>query len=171
MTGVRGGLTLGVADLLRRPGQHREESLDAVLEGLRVLGSEVPHGATVHLDLRLESVNQAVVVKGTTVAPWAGECRRCLRPVTATLTAPILEVYEADPKDGETQPIRGTQIDVEPAAREAVLLELPLAPLCGDDCAGLCPTCGVDRNDVGCGCPSEPPDHRWAGLDGLRLEE
>jgi uncharacterized protein len=155
-----------VADLLHRPGQRREESLDAVLDGLEVLGSKVPVGEAVHLDLALESVNAGVVVKGTTAAPWVGECRRCLAAVTATLLAPVLEVYEANPVDGQTQPLlQGAQIDIEPVAREAVLLELPLAPLCRPDCAGLCPQCGADRNEVGCGCRLELHDPRWAGLD------
>ena len=165
-----GGLTVGVADLLRRPGQWREESLEALVDGLRVTGSEVPEGAPVHLDLRLESVNEGVVVKGTTAAPWVGECRRCLRPVEATLSAPILEVFEISATEGETRSLLGTSIDLEPVAREAVLLELPLAPLCRDDCAGLCPQCGTDRNLTDCACPTDDVDPRWAGLNDLRFE-
>ncbi len=162
---------LGVGDLLARPGERRDESLDAVLDGLRVLGSKVPEGAPVHLELHLQSVNTGVVVKGTTAAPWVGECRRCLRPVEATLSAPILEIYEPDPTEGETQPLQGDHIDVEPVAREAVLLELPLAPLCRHDCAGLCPECGADLNQGACGCAVDQSDPRWAALDDLRFEE
>ena len=166
-----GGLLLGVGDLLARPGERRNESLDAVLDGLRVLGSKVPEGAPVHLELHLQSVNTGVVVKGTTAAPWVGECRRCLRPVEATLTAAILEIYEPDPTEGETQPLQGDHIDVEPVAREAVLLELPLAPLCRHDCAGLCPECGADLNQGACGCALDQSDPRWAALDDLRFDE
>ena len=166
-----GRLLLGVGDLLARPGERRDESLDAVLDGLRVLGSKVPEGAPVHLELHLQSVNTGVVVKGTTAAPWVGECRRCLRPVEATLTAAILEIYEPDPTEGETQLLRGDHIDVEPVAREAVLLELPLAPLCRHDCAGLCPQCGADLNQGTCGCAVEQSDPRWSALDDLRFEE
>ncbi|HEV2766148.1 MAG TPA: DUF177 domain-containing protein [Acidimicrobiales bacterium] len=166
-----GGLLLGVGDLLARPGERRDESLDAVLDGLRVLGSKVPEGAPVHLELHLQSVNTGVVVKGTTAAPWVGDCRRCLRPVEATLTAAILEIYEPDPTEGETQPLQGDHIDVEPVAREAVLLELPLAPLCRHDCAGLCPECGADLNQGACGCAVDQSDPRWAALDDLRFDE
>lgn len=171
MIGRPEGITLVVADLLRSPGQRREESLDAVLDDLRVLGSSVPEGTPVHLELQIESVNEGVVVKGTTAAPWVGECRRCLRPVGATLSAPILEVYEASPVEGETQPLLGAQIDIEPVAREAVLLELPLAPLCREECAGLCPQCGADRNETACSCLSDGRDPRWAGLDQLNLDD
>ena len=55
-----------------------------------------------------------------------------------------------------------------PFTRDAVLLELPLAPLCRPDCAGLCPTCGADLNEGPCACPPAEGDPRWAALDALR---
>lgn len=171
MRSARGGFTLGVADLLRNPGQRRDEALDARLDDLHVLGSEVPPQAEVHLDLHLQAVNEAVVVKGAATVPWIGECRRCLGPVHGTLSTPFLEIYEVHPAEGETQPLLGDCIDLEPVAREAVLLSLPLAPLCRDDCAGLCPRCGGDRNESPCECTTERTDPRWSALDDLRLDE
>ncbi len=170
MRGSR-ALTLGVADLLRNPGQRRDEALEAVLGDLRVLGSEVPADAPVRLEVHLEAVGEAVVVRGSVAAPWGGECRRCLGPVRGRLAAPVLEIYETHPTDGETQPLLGDCIDLEPVARESVLLGLPLAPLCRDDCAGLCPRCGTDRNQTPCGCPTEDVDPRWSALDDLRLDD
>lgn len=163
-------LTLGVADLLARPGRRREEHLEVVLEDLVVLGSKVAEGDAVQVDLTLEALNEAVVAKGTTTAPWVGDCRRCLAPVRATLRAPILEIFEALPTEGETRLLQGDHVDVEPAVREAVLLELPLAPLCRADCAGLCPHCGADRNRSDCGCGEQETDPRWSGLDQLHFE-
>lgn len=163
-------LTLVVADLLRRSGQRRDTELEAVLPDLAVLQTRVPDGAAVALALHLESVNEGIVATGTARAPWTSVCRRCLRPVSATLEATLLEVFEADPVEGETQPLRGVEIDLEPVAREAILLGLPLAPLCREDCAGLCPECGVDLNEGGCGCVVEAVDPRWAALDELRFD-
>ena len=51
--------------------------------------------------------------------------------------------------------------------RDAIVLELPMAPLCREDCRGLCPQCGADRNEAECGCVA-PRDPRWANLDVLR---
>lgn len=167
---ARGTLSLGVADLLSRPGRRRDEHLEVVLDDLVVLGSSVAEGEVLQIDLRLEALNEGVVVKGTTRAPWLGECRRCLRPVRATLQAPILEIFEIEPTDGETRLLQGDHVDVEPVVREAVLLELPLAPLCRADCAGLCAACGTDRNQADCGCAEEVRDQRWAGLDQLHFE-
>ena len=63
------------------------------------------------------------------------------------------------------------QIDMAPAVREYVLLELPDGPLCRDDCAGICPVCGIDRNEASCDCDTSVRDHRWAALDELRLDD
>jgi uncharacterized protein len=52
--------------------------------------------------------------------------------------------------------------------REAVLLDLPLAPLCRPDCAGLCPECGADLNAGDCGHRPNATDPRWTALDDLR---
>ena len=62
-------------------------------------------------------------------------------------------------------------IDLEPVAREAVLLELPLAPLCREDCAGLCPECGAVLDEVRCGHGIDAADPRWSALDDLRFED
>jgi uncharacterized protein len=171
VSGHGGPLVVGVADLLRRPGQRRDDHLEAVLDELAVLGSRVPDGEPVSVDVHLESVNEAVVVTGTVTAPWTGECRRCLRPVSDAVAARVQEVFEDDPVEGETSKLDVDRIDLEPLAREAVLLELPLAPLCREDCAGLCPECGADRNTADCGHTFEVHDERWAALGELRFDE
>ena len=61
----------------------------------------------------------------------------------------------ARPVDGETYPLEGDEIDLEQLVRDTVLLDLPAAPLCRDDCAGLCPACGADRNRARCDCDTD----------------
>jgi uncharacterized protein len=168
---THGALNIGVADLLRRPGNHRDEHLEVVIDGLEVLGSHVPAGAATVIDVRLESVNEGIVARGTIEVPWAGECRRCLCPIASTLRTDVYEVFEDEPVEGETSKLDVDRIDLEPLAREAVLLELPLAPLCREDCAGLCPECGADRNFEDCGHVLTTVDDRWAALDELRFDD
>jgi uncharacterized protein len=162
---------VSVADLLRRAGSSRLEVVDAPMEELQVIDTRMPGGSAVHVEVRLESLNEGAVAKGVVEAPWAGSCRRCLTPVTGTLRSEVLEVFEAQPTEGETLLLDGDRIDLEPVAREAVLLELPIAPLCREDCRGLCPTCGADRNEVDCDCDDVPADPRWGGLEGLTFDE
>jgi uncharacterized protein len=163
-------LRLQVADLLRQPGTRRELEVSAPLDELEVSSSRVAAGADVRLALRLQSVPDGIVLTGTAEAPWTGQCRRCLRPVAGTLQAELQEIFESSPVEGETWPLEGDQIDVEPAARESVVLELPLVPLCQDDCQGLCAECGADRNEVDCGHTIDTTDPRWAELDALRFD-
>ncbi len=171
MTGPgRQPLVVPVADLLRRPGSVREEHREAVLDGLAVSGSAVPEGEPVRVDAHLESVNEGIVVTGHVRAPWRGECRRCLKAVEGEAAATLLEVFEPEPVEGETRRLEGTTIDLEPVAREAVLLELPLAPLCTEACRGLCDQCGADRNADPAHAHEAPGDPRWSALDALRFD-
>jgi uncharacterized protein len=167
-------LVVGVADLLRRAGSSREEHLAAVLDGLTATGGSVPVGEPVTLDLRLDAVNAGIVATGVISAPWVGECRRCLREIHSRLEVRVQEVFEPDPVEGETSKLDVDRIDLEPLARETVLLELPLAPLCREDCAGLCPICGADRAEAdasgGCGHEEAAVDVRWAALGELHFD-
>jgi len=101
-------------------------------------------------------------------APWRGDCRRCAGEAVGRLRVEVRELFEEQPDPEQTYPLDGDRLDLEPMARDAVLLELPLAPLCSPECQGLCPTCGADRNQGDCGCAPQKVDDRWAALDALR---
>jgi uncharacterized protein len=156
---------------LRRHQGHRERlAIHAPLADLRVTAAEVPADRDVDLELVLEAVEGGIVVAGVARAPWRGECRRCLGPVEGEVSADVEELFVTESEDGETYPIRGDHIDLEPMAREVLVLGLPLAPLCRPDCAGLCPTCGADLNRGRCACAPVDTDPRWSALDALRPE-
>jgi len=71
-------------------------------------------------------------------------------------------------EDLDVFPYDGERVDLEPLVREQYVLAVPYAPLCKDDCAGLCPQCGTDRNLAPCTCEA-PPDPRFAALRDLKL--
>lgn len=156
-----------VVALRRNHGRREALEVAAPLEGMAITGSHVASGAAVTLAVTLEAVEGGVVVTGTVSAPFVGECRRCLGVVSGTISSGVEEIFVKDPEEGETYPILGDHIDLEPLAREAIVLALPLAPLCRPDCAGLCPSCGADLNGGACGCTPVPKDSRWAALDVL----
>ena len=132
------------------------------------MDTAVADGATADVDTLLEWVADGVLATGSAAVDWMGLCRRCLQPVGGRVKADFQELFEPRPRDGETYPLKGDRIDLQPLAREALLLELPLAPLCRDDCAGLCATCGADLNAGPCTCAPADADPRWAALDLLR---
>ena len=137
------------------------------------LGGEligVPVGTDIDLDLRLESVMEGVLVSGTATAPLSGECGRCLEPVSDTLTVDLQELYayaESDAQDDEASFMEGDLLDLEPALRDAVVLALPLNPVCTEDCAGLCVDCGERLDDLPADHAHDAVDPRWAALQGL----
>ena len=150
-----------------RGGNPRTVEVAAPITDLFVSASAVPDGADVDVDVVLTPLGNTVQASGTVRAPWVGECRRCLQPARGEVRGEVLEVFEPHPVEDETYPLVHGEVDLEPLAREAVLLELPQAVLCREDCKGICPECGADRNEGNCTC--EPPiDPRWAVLDKLR---
>jgi len=141
----------------RQAGAAREESRTIPApDALRVELAEVPAGTEVELSVRLEAVHEGVLVTGTATAPVSGECARCLEPVTSSVEASFQELYHYEPSPEEADEddellLEGDLLDLEPVLRDAVVLALPLSPLCSDDCTGLCPECGVRLADAGPG--------------------
>jgi uncharacterized protein len=131
---------------------------------------EHPEGSTVLVDVDLEHAHEGVMTHGTVTAPWEGECRRCARTARGTVVAEVRELFAKDSDPETTYPLRGEQLDLEPLARDAVLLELPAAPLCAEECQGLCPTCGIDLNAQAGPHEHQVDDPRWAALDALRTD-
>ena len=144
---------------------------------------QVPEGADVALEVRFEAVSEGVLATGTAIAPLEGECARCLAPLTSSVTVRFQELFlygggrhdrhdrhdrqdrydryekHDEPEeqgDEELYHLDGDLLDLEPAFRDAVVLALPMSPLCREDCPGLCVECGVPLADAG-------PDHRHEG--------
>jgi len=163
------GLRCSVADLLRRPGSARHVTRSAPVAGLTTPAAGVVPEEPVGFDLTLARVAEGIVVRGTMRARFTAECSRCVRPVSGEVVVHVDELFEHAPLEGETYPIHDEHLDLEPLARDAILPALPLTPLCRADCAGLCPTCGAERNQVACECHVDTADDRWAPLRALDL--
>lgn len=156
-----------VASMRRNIGARENRYCVGEIADLSCSGSAVPVGADVEADVVLESISGAISVTGSVRAPWVGTCRRCLSTASGDLDIRVRELYTSHGDGDETYPLVDDTVDLEPMVRDAVLLELPLVPLCRVDCRGLCPNCGAALDDGDCGCQA-PPDPRWAALDLLR---
>jgi uncharacterized protein len=132
--------------------------------------TDVDPNAEVAVDLELQSFVGGLRAKGTIAVDWLGTCRRCSNPVTGRVQVSVREQFvdERTPEDQESYLIDHDFIDLAPLVHDAVFLELPLAPLCSEDCQGLCAYCGINKNEGSCTCQG-PIDPRWATLDGLRF--
>jgi uncharacterized protein len=160
---------MNVSDLLRRPGSTRQVHLEVPLGGLESLAARVEETEPLVLDLRLESLTRAIVASGRVRGRWSAVCSRCLTPLETDFDLHLREVFEKDPVEEETYPLRNDEIDLEQPLRDVVVPELPLVPLCRTDCAGLCPTCGANLNEGACDCPAVAADPRWEALRDLDL--
>jgi uncharacterized protein len=165
----RSPFRINVTTVLRHQ-EPRRELVSGEIDDLFVSGSEVPAGSLIEVDVELVPLGKTIEAIGTVKAPWQGPCARCLQMAYGTLEGAVREVFEDPHEEGETYPLQHDEIDLEPLARETVVLELPQAPLCREDCLGLCPDCGVDRNESPCSCEA-PLDPRWAVLDELRTTD
>ncbi len=164
-----GPLRINAVELLRQPGAVRDVVVDVAAAPLdadheRLVGD-------IRVELHLTALNDGIDVVGTVSADWATVCRRCLADVSGTAVGEVDELYQIQPLDPDAYVIRDGQLDLAPLIRETVLLELDTERLCRDDCAGLCPVCGVDRNRSECSCDATVRDDRWAGLEGFVPDE
>lgn len=177
---ARSPFVFDVRELGRRAGAMRE--FDRDLPAADLLGGEKAatldglysaEGADLRLTLRVESVVEGVLATGEVSGSLVGECVRCLDPVEVEVDADFQELYYYDLENltaeeaEEAQLVVEDLIDVGPLVHDAVMLELPLQPLCDEDCPGLCAQCGArlaDDPDHG----HETVDPRWAALSSLK---
>ena len=159
----RSALVLDTLELGRRAGAMVKRSFTAAAPpdlGTEVIG--VPTGSELAVELRLESVIEGVLVSGRVRAGVVGQCARCLTDLTDEVDVDFQELYEYPDEansadDEEALRLDGDLLDLEPVVRDAIVLALPLAPLCSPDCLGLCTQCGADLN--------ETPDHHHDSVD------
>ncbi len=108
------------------------------------------------------------------------ECPRCLGRSASEVEAPIellIQPKSKEPVVGELELeeedlgvlyLEGEDLETDPILMEQIQLNVPMRQLCREDCAGLCPQCGIDRNVDSCDCEEEIVDPRWASLARLR---
>lgn len=180
---------VSVAQVASRPGQSKE--IDTTFPAPSGIGDEiigVEEGADVQVTGSFDSIVDGLIFTGRINAPVHAECTRCLKPIRRDwgITVTAFFPYEAPAaKDGgedvdiiagedESEDIyplldNGAFADLEALLRDTLVEELPMQPLCKDDCLGLCSQCGIDLN--------ENPDHhhdvadiRFAALEGLKAQ-
>lgn len=179
---------LNTYELPRRAGEMKEYELDIVLaEKFGVELIAVPAGELIEVDARLESVTEGILLSADVYAIAKGECIRCLDPVEIVVERKIQELYNYEPsaERGKKKRVEsvdeldiedelmmeGDIMDLESPIRDAVVLSLPINPLCSPDCLGLCPECGGKWADLPADHAHEVIDARWAGLGALNLED
>jgi uncharacterized protein len=132
------------------------------------------------VSLRVERRGADVAVTGHFDATARLSCSRCLEPLTARIEPDVdlhllpmprarqAEQVELAPDDLEVDFYSGDELDLGGLIRSETVLALPMKPLCREDCRGLCPVCGGNRNVTDCRCEARGTDPRLAPLEALR---
>lgn len=150
-----------------------------------------PNAGHGHADLELYSEGTNVFASGSFKGELTVACSRCVEPVKLLIDERLMVTFmpkhempadedEAPVADGEGPevpaedldlfPYEGEHVDLEALFREQFVLAVPYAPLCREDCKGLCPQCGIDRNSATCAC-EKPIDPRLLALKNLKLPQ
>lgn len=172
---------IDVSDLLARLGARKPlqivEGTDPIAMGVQRYSFAKP----VKLDVVLESIQQGIVAKGSLDTEVETVCSRCLTKVGLHLVVGLEELFATGRKQAEellgkeeaeeAYLIGAERIDLEPAVRQAIMLSLPIRPLCSEACKGLCPRCGQNLNITKCDCTIEEIDLRMEKLKKLLNEE
>lgn len=169
-------MQFNVASLLHEPtGASRTYAID---DDVRIDGETQRVAGTA----RLDRTPRGVLVRAQIAGTARGECSRCLRPITYDVEIAIEEEYiptidivtgarvDAPEDDRDAYRISARHmIDLGEAVRQYWDIALPMAPLCSEECAGLCPVCGELIAREGHACSREQVDARWSRLADLRL--
>lgn len=140
-------------------------------------GSGLTLAQPLDVDLAARSVGEGVLVRGRLRTTVRLACRRCLVPVEREVDDIVDLLYEPlGPDDEEAEgevyplPARGDELDLRDAVREQLLLRAPEFALCSEECRGLCPSCGTDRNTGECDCVPEQAASPWAALKNVKFD-
>jgi uncharacterized protein len=163
-----------VAQLLKAPiGSIRTLTVNNTLEDN---GSQY----LVQGELILVRTNSSILVQGTLASQTKITCSRCLKPFTCNVSLKIEEEFFPTidiitgtklpkPEDPGSFTIdEHHDLDLTEAIRQYIVTAMPMKPLCREECAGLCSTCGKDLNLGECGCHQEEIDQRWSELLKLK---
>ena len=177
------GFVVDIVDLSRQAGSFKDVHLEPVApEGLGTEMIGALPGSTVVLDATLTSMDDGVLVSGRAVLDVHGQCVRCLTDLDERRTVTFDELYllpevverqvaEGDEEAEDLFVVGETSLDLEPALRDALVLDLPFQPLCRPDCPGLCPECGERLADLPVDHHHEVLDPRWSALAGLLADD
>ena len=160
--------TVDVYDLMHRPGEMRDRSIDIVVpEEFGNAMIAVKAGSELRVELRMESLHDGILVSADIDGTAAGECGRCLIDIEQAVQVEIQELFAYSSDEAFEYEVHEDTIDLEPVIRDAVVLSLPFQPVCQEDCLGLCPQCGVRLLDNPGHEHENPVDPRWAALGSL----
>jgi len=159
-------MRIDLTEVKNEPGVPRSYALEERMGPLELGGEEVVLTGPVRVELKITGADGVLWVEGSVTATGEFCCSRCLAPVRVSLAGELREKYcpPGTAADEEAVVYQGDSLDVTREVEKALLLVMPMKPVCRPDCRGICPVCGRDLNEGPCGCRAEDVDPRLAVL-------
>lgn len=126
-----------------------------------------------HVEGAVKDMGGYMLLNSVCKASYKTQCARCLKELTGECSVeferPVAARLESEDEEEEYLLVgEGSVINIDEAISEELLLSLPFRSLCKDDCLGLCPKCGCNKNEKECSCVTKEIDPRWAALMGFK---
>ncbi len=141
-----------VGNILNGTSDYEDIELIGYLNDVKVSTSGVEPQTEIKVLCRIERANHGVIVHGLLRSMWDGECSRCLEPAKGNINVEFREVFATEPDLEIEYRLSGDHFDLTDLIKDQLILELPAVPVCNFGCRGLCPICGVNRNETKCNC-------------------
>ena len=165
-------MKINIASVLRNEGASTKFQGLVELGKFDFMGSTLDFKAPLSVEGKVLNIGGTIEISAQITGEYITECSRCGAPVTESLSSELFESMENDFSDidDECISVSGNVIDISGAARACIFNSIPLQFLCSEDCKGLCPVCGTNRNHNECNCEEEVYDPRFAIFRKLSKE-
>ena len=168
-------IRLNVKGLKEERGRQDHHDLDVSLPELNSSEGQVSFAGTADIHVDITNTGLCLLITGVIDTSVNTKCARCLASFKYPVHADLFETYydkekglSQNAEEGEDYvPYSGDEIDIQPEVLKAIILAMPIRALCSEQCKGLCPQCGCNRNVKECDCREEIVDSRMAKLKEL----
>ena len=160
-------IKINVAEIRRHLTGKKPLQFDAEPAELDITETELPIDGKIRIDGEISNVGDVLLLQARVSASVNRMCSRCLKEFTADSSAEVVEKFYPSGSPGvekDAYVYEADIVDITEPLRESLLLAEPLKVLCKEDCLGICPVCGADRNTHPCSCDTGTIDPRLAAL-------
>jgi len=167
-------MELQITAALKQVGEPFSFELSMCVEPQQYCGRELSFAKPLSVKGQYVFDGKAFSVEGTATTLLNSICARCAEtfaePLEFSFEEHFCKTAELD-EESESYTYEGDRLSLDQAVMDNLYLHLPLTSVCSEDCKGLCPVCGVNRNHVSCNCEPVRPLSAWSALDAIRNDE
>ena len=159
-------MKIDVSSIIKLEGSYIEVELEESLDLLKEKIDDFQFEPNVKFKGLITNVGSILRLSGIAECSCLTICNKCLKEFTETVEVKLKDIYfqKELEEDSDNYIFTGYRVDIDKAIFDNLILNLPMRPICSEDCKGLCPICGQDRNKSSCECESFDGDERLSIL-------